>query len=143
MKYVYFTKMLKALDLKGLIAFCKEVGLDGVHLAVRAGYVVNPDNMAKALPEAAKTLTGEGLMIGVVTADTGLNDPASKTAKGLFEASAAAGAPAIKIGYFPYKNDFDANFKDARTKLTGFAKLAAEHKVKACVHTHSGNYIPN
>lgn len=143
MKYVYFTKMLKALDLKGLIAFCKEVGLDGVDLAVRAGYVVNPDNMAKALPEAAKTLTGEGLMIGVVTADTGLNDPASKTAKGLFEASAAAGAPAIKIGYFPYKNDFDANFKDARTKLTGFAKLAAEHKVKACVHTHSGNYIPN
>ena len=31
--------------------------------------------------------------------------------------------PAIKIGYFPYKGDFNANLKDARTKLTGFAKL--------------------
>jgi sugar phosphate isomerase/epimerase len=143
MKYVYFTKMLKALDLKGLIAFCKDAGLDGVDLAVRAGYTVNPDNMAKALPDAAKTLSGEGLTIGLVTADTGLNDPASKTAKALFEATAAAGVPAIKIGYFPYKNDFDANFKDARTKLAGFAKLAEEHKVKACVHTHSGNNIPN
>ena len=143
MKFVYFTKMLKALDLKGLIAFCKDVGLGGLDLAVRPGYAVSPDNMAKALPEAAKALADEGLTIGLVTADTGLNDSASKTAKALFEASAAAGVPAIKIGYFAYKNDFDANFKDARTKLEGFAKLAAEHKVKACVHTHSGNNIPN
>ena len=35
MKYVYFTKLLKELDVKGLIAFCKDVGLDGVDLAVR------------------------------------------------------------------------------------------------------------
>jgi len=143
MRYVYFTKTLKPLDVKGLIAFCKDAGLDGVDLAVRDGYAVNPGNMAQALPEAAKALSGEGLTIGLVTADTGVNDPASKTAKGLFEASAAAGVPAIKIGYFPYKGDFNANFKDARTKLAGFAKLAEEHKVKACVHTHSGNYIPN
>jgi L-ribulose-5-phosphate 3-epimerase len=143
MKYVYFTKSLKPLDLKGLIAFCKEAGLDGLDLAVRSGYPVNPDNMAKALPEAAKMLAGEGLTIGLVTADTGLNDPASKTAKALFEASAAAGVPAIKIGYFAYKTDFDANLKDARTKLAGFAKLAEDHKVRACVHTHSGNNIPN
>ncbi len=143
MKYVYFTKSLKPLDVKGLIAFCKDAGLDGLDLAVRPGYPVSLDNMAKALPEAAKTLAGEGLMIGLVTADTGLNDPASKTAKALFEASAAAGVPAIKIGYFAYKSDFDANLKDARTKLSGFAKLAEEHKVRACVHTHSGNNIPN
>jgi sugar phosphate isomerase/epimerase len=143
MKYVYFTKMLKALDLKGLIAFCKDVGLDGLDLAVRPGYPVNPDNMAKALPDAAKTLANEGLTIGLVTAETSLNDPASKTAKGLFEATGAAGVPAIKIGYFPYKGDFNANLKDARTKLTGFAKLAEEFKVRACVHTHSGNNIPN
>jgi sugar phosphate isomerase/epimerase len=143
MKFVYFTKMLKALDLKGLIAFCKDVGLDGVDLAVRPGYPINPDNMATALPEAAKALTGEGLTIGLVTADTGVNDPASKTAKALFESAAAAGVPALKIGYFPYKNDFNANFKEARTRLTGFAKLAEASKVRACVHTHSGNYIPN
>ena len=93
MKYVYFTKTLKALDLKGLIAFCKDVGLDGVDLAVRPGYPVNPDNMAKALPEAAKTLASEGLSIGIVTTETNLNDPASKVAKGLFEACAAAGVP--------------------------------------------------
>ena len=50
--------MLKALDLKGLIAFCKEVGLDGVDLAVRPGYPVNPDNMARTLPDAMKACYG-------------------------------------------------------------------------------------
>lgn len=35
MKYAYFTKSLKELDIKGLIAFCKEAGLDGFDLAVR------------------------------------------------------------------------------------------------------------
>ena len=29
MRYVYFTKFLQTLDVKGLAAFCKEAGLDG------------------------------------------------------------------------------------------------------------------
>ena len=44
MRYVYFSKTLQSLDLAGLIAFCKEAGLDGVDLAVRPGYPINPDN---------------------------------------------------------------------------------------------------
>ena len=35
MQFVYFTKTLQTLDIPGLIAFCKEVGLDGFDLAVR------------------------------------------------------------------------------------------------------------
>ena len=85
----------------------------------------------------------EGLSIGIVTTETNMNDPGSKVAQGLFEASGAAGVPAIKIGYFQYKGDFTANLKDARAKLTGFAKLAEQSKVRACVHTHSGANIPN
>ena len=42
MKYVYFTKTLRGQDIKGLAAFCKEAGLDGVDLAVRPGYPVTP-----------------------------------------------------------------------------------------------------
>src|SRR5262249_46336251 len=66
MKYVYFTKMLKTLDIKGLVAFCKEVGLDGVDLAVRPGYPVNPTNAAKALPDAAKAFKDAGQIVGFV-----------------------------------------------------------------------------
>jgi sugar phosphate isomerase/epimerase len=141
MRYVYFTKMLKELDVKGLIAFCKEVGLDGVDLAVRPGYPVSPENAAKALPEAAKMLRDAGLTIGLVTAATTLTNPASKEAAALFEASASAEVPAIKVGYFAYKAPFDDALKDARMRMAGFARLAEKTKVKACYHTHSGNMI--
>jgi sugar phosphate isomerase/epimerase len=141
MKYVYFTKTLKELDVKALIGFCKEAGLDGVDLAVRPGYPVQPDNAATALPEAAKTLHDAGLMIGLVTAATTMNDPSSKGAAALFDACAKAGVPAIKIGYFSYKSPFDTALKEARSRMAGFAKLAEKTKVKACYHTHSGNYL--
>jgi sugar phosphate isomerase/epimerase len=143
MQYVYFTKLLKELDVRGLIAFCKDVGLDGVDLAVRPGYPVNPDNVATALPDAAKAFTDAGLTIGLVSTDTSLNDAESKTAKAIFEASGKAGVPAIKIGYFPYKAPVDDAIKSARARLSGFASLAAATKVKACYHTHSGNYLGN
>jgi len=141
MRYVYFTKTLKELDLKGLVAFCKDTGLEGVDLAVRPGYPVNPDNAAKELPQAARVFQDAGLVIGLVTAATDVNDPGSKVAVALFEASAAAKVPAIKIGYFGYKAPFDDALKQARQKLAGFAKLAEKTSVKACYHTHSGNYL--
>jgi len=143
MRYVYFTKMLKGLDVKGLIAFCKEVGLDGVDLAVRPGYPVTPANAATALPAAAKAFKDAGLVIGFVTAPVDMTDPENKTTQGLFDACAKAGVPAIKIGYFAYKAPFDQRLKEVRTKLAGFAKLAAKTKVKACYHTHSGATMGN
>ncbi|HVS38274.1 MAG TPA: sugar phosphate isomerase/epimerase family protein [Gemmataceae bacterium] len=143
MQYVYFTKSLKELDVKGVAAFCKEVGVDGVDLTVRKGYPVNPDNAATALPEAVKLFKDSGLILGLVSIDTDVNDPDSKTVKAVFDACAKAEAPAVKIGYFPYKPPFDDAVKDARSRLTGFAKLAEQSKLRACYHTHSGANLGN
>jgi sugar phosphate isomerase/epimerase len=143
MRFVYFTKTLQKLDLKGLIDFCKETGIEGFDLAVRPGFPVTPDNAVKALPEAARQFKEAGLIIGLVTAPTDLVDPASKQAIALFDACARAGVAAVKIGYFPYRAPFDECLKDARTKLAGFAKLAQKTKVKACYHTHSGGNLGN
>src|SRR5262249_47512993 len=108
MRYVYFTKTLESLDIKGLIAFFKEVGLDGADLAVRPKHPVNPDNVAAELPKAVKAFHDQGLVIGLVTAPVTLTDPDSALARKLFEACGKAGVPAIKLGYFPYKPKFDA-----------------------------------
>jgi sugar phosphate isomerase/epimerase len=143
MRYVYFTKTLKALDLKGLVSFCKDVGLDGVDLAVRPGYPVAPDNVGTALPAAAKLLRDEGLVIGLVTAPVDLTAPDSRLAGALFDACARAAVPAIKIGYFHYRAPFEESLKQARALLAGFARLAAKTKVRACYHTHSGAYLGN
>lgn len=143
MRFIYFTKSLQSLDVPGLIAFCKETGLDGVDLAVRPNYPVTPANAAVELPKAVKQFQDAGLVIGLVTAPTNLNDPESEAARGLFEACGKAAVPAIKIGYFPYKDKFDATLNDARKRLAGFAKLAARTNVRACYHTHSGNFLGN
>jgi sugar phosphate isomerase/epimerase len=141
MRYVYFTRELKTLDLKGVIAFCKETGVDGADLTVRPGYPVHPDNALTELPAAVKTFKDEGLIIGLVSAPTDMNDPESKIAKVLFEACGKAEVSALKLGYFPYKGGFDEALKAARAKMEAFAKLAEQSKVRACYHTHSGNYL--
>lgn len=143
MRYVYFTKLLHGLDVPGIVAFLKDAGLDGADLAVRPGYPVTPDNAATELPKAAKTFRDEGLVIGLLTAPTNLTDPGSAAARTLFEAAAAAGVPAVKIGYFPYQGKFDAELAEARRRLAGFARLAERTGVKACYHTHSGNMLGN
>src|SRR5262245_31627299 len=125
MRYVYFTKSLQKLDVKQLVAFCKDVGLDGVDLTVRPGYPVHPDNAEKALPEAAKRFADAGLVVGLVTAATNFIDPTTKATKNLIDACAKAEVPALKIGYFPYRAPHDDCLKDARRKLAEFAKLAA------------------
>ena len=143
MRYVYFTKMLQKLTVAELIDFCKEVGLDGVDMAVRPGYPVTPENARKTLPEAAKAFRAAKLEIGIATAPTGLTDPDSPMAKAIFEACQKAEVPAVKIGYFPYRPPYDERLEEARKHLAGFAALAARTKVKACYHTHSGSTMGN
>lgn len=143
MRYVYFTKMLRELDVAGLIDFCKETGLEGFDLAVRPGYPVTPANAAKELPAAAKKFKDAGLVIGLVTASTDLIDPEGKQAVALFDACAKSGVPAVKVGYFPYRAPFETSLRDGRKRMAGFAKLAEKTKVKACYHTHSGANLGN
>ena len=143
MQYVYFTKALKDLDVKGVADFCKEVGVDGADLTVRRGYPVTPDNAATALPDAVKILKDAGLVLGLVSIDTDVNDPDAKTVREVFDACAKVGAPAVKIGYFAYKPPFDDALKDARSRLEGFAKLAEQSTVRVCYHTHSGANLGN
>jgi sugar phosphate isomerase/epimerase len=143
MRYVYFTKTLQSLDVAGLIAFLKDVGLDGADMAVRPGFPVTPDNAATELPKAAKAFKDAGLTIGLVSAPTNLNDAEVAHSKTIFEACAKAEVPAVKIGYFSYQGKFDAALAEARRRMAGFAKLAEKTGVKVCYHTHSGNMLGN
>ena len=143
MQYLYFTKSLKELDLQGVAAFCKEVGVNGVDLTMRPGFPVNPDNAATALPEAVKILRDAGLVLGLVSAATDLTDPNGKAARAVFDACTKVGAPAVKIGYFAYNGSFDDEMKAARLRLAGFSKLAERSKVRVVYHTHSGAHLGN
>ncbi len=113
-------------------------------MCVRPGFPVTPDNAATELPAAVKAFTDAGLIVGVVSAQTTLNNADDKEAKQVFEAAAKAEVPAVKIGYFPLRSPFDENLKTARTRMEGASpKLAEKTKVRALYHTHSGANIGN
>ena len=143
MGFIYFTKTLKELALPSLVEFCKETGVEGLDLAVRPGYPIEPANALLELPKFAAIMKQNKLDIPLVSAPTSLIDAESKDAKNLFEACALSGVPMIKIGYFPYKGNFNDDLQAARKMLQGFSKLAQATKVKAVYHTHSGANIGN
>jgi sugar phosphate isomerase/epimerase len=143
MRFVYFTKTLQRLDIAGLLAFFKEVGLDGADLVVRPGYPIHPGNVRTELAKAVKAFRDQGKVIGLVSAPVNLNDPSRAEARAIFEACGKAGVAAVKIGYFPYQGKFDETLKHARAQMAGFAKLAAKTGVRVCYHTHSGNILGN
>src|SRR6185437_5552353 len=64
-----FTKPWK-MPLPQLGAFVKKLGFDGIELPVRPGFQVEPENVSRGLPEAARILTDHGLTIQSVAGPT-------------------------------------------------------------------------
>jgi sugar phosphate isomerase/epimerase len=142
MKYIFFSKMVKEQSIPQLIATLKRIGADGVDLAVRPGYPVNPGNVKRALPEAVKQFKDAGLAVPLVSASTDFVDPKSAFAEDLWSACHNENVPNIKIGYWSYNGkDYWKKMDEARRSLEVFQTLAMRFGVKACLHTHSGNYL--
>ncbi len=138
--YIMFTKHLEGSDVSGIIRSLKSVGVSGADLCVREGYPVNPENIDKALPEAAKQFADEGLCIPLVTAPGDFNQPDIDYADKYFGACGEAGIKNIKIGYWhwsPEKHYWD-QLDEVRGYVEGFQKLSEKHGVKTVVHNHSG-----
>ena len=68
MQYVMFTKHLEGRSIPEIVEALTSVGVSGADLCVRSGYPVNPENIDRALPEAAKQFADAGLCIPLVTA---------------------------------------------------------------------------
>ena len=86
--FTVFTKYWKTLPLADLGALVASMGFDGVELPVRPGFQVEPENVAKHLPEAARILADHGVKIGTI---------AGPTDEATLAACAAAGVPIIRI----------------------------------------------
>ncbi len=85
--FTVFTKPWR-MPLPELATFVNDLGFDGVELPVRPGYQVEPENVAKGLPEAARILGDKGVKIGTVAGPT--DEPT-------IAACAEAGVPIIRI----------------------------------------------
>ncbi|MBV7327292.1 sugar phosphate isomerase/epimerase [Chloroflexi bacterium TSY] len=140
MQYIMFTKHLEGLDVSGIIAALKSVGVQGADLCVRTGYPVNPQNIETALPQAAKQFADEGLSIPLVTAPGDFNKPDIDYAERYYAACGEAGVKHIKLGYWHWHAGMDYwdQVERIRGYLADFQELSKKTGVQTVVHNHSG-----
>ena len=137
---VMFTKHLEDLDVPSIIAALQSVGVQGADLCVRDGYPVNPDNIATALPAAAKRFADAGLSIPLVTAPGDFNRPDIDYAEEYYAALGASGVGHVKLGYWHWSTDahYWDQLDEIRGYMQGFQQLSEKYGVKTVVHNHSG-----
>ena len=142
MQLVYFTKYWPSYTVEKLASMAKEIGADGLDLAVRSGHAVNPQNVRAALPRAVKACADQGLTVSMATMETKPTDPADPTTESLFAACGEAGVRCVKLGYFFYSTDqsYWAEVDRLRGVIEKLGRMAARHGVTACYHTHSGMF---
>ena len=86
--FTVFTKPWKTKSLPELARFVSNLGFDGVELPVRPGFQVEPENIARDLPAAARIFADHGLRIGTL---------AGSTDEATIAACAESGIPIIRV----------------------------------------------
>ena len=143
MQLVRFTKFWEDLDVRQLGERARDLGYDGLDLAVREGHAVTPANVTDALPGALRAWHEVDVDCPMISSSTDLTDPDASEAVALFEAAAEAGVPRIKIGYFKFNpgDSFEELWTFARRSLDGFERLSRRTGVQTMYHTHSGHCL--
>ena len=143
MQLVRFTKFWEDLSVRQLGERARELGYDGLDLAVRDGHALNIDNVTDELPGAVRAWRELGVDCSMISSSTDLIDPDAADAVTLFEAAAAAGVPRIKMGYFKFTpgDSFEELWSLARRRLDGFERLSRRTGVQTMYHTHSGQCL--
>lgn len=137
---IVFTKHFLGLNIDQLIEVMKYIGVDGVDLCVRPGYPVEPENVRKTLPEAAKKFNDAGLIIGLITTPVDFIDPKKPEVEILFDACRISNVKLIKLGYwYMNKEGYWKTVEKVRKEIEQFIKLAEKYQVKILIHNHSGS----
>ena len=133
-----FSKHLQFLDYDALAKTCKELGLDGVDLTVRAGGHVLPENVAVDLPRAVDAVRGQGLDVPMIT--TRLNNGDDPDARPIFEAASKLGIKYARIGGHRYDGEgaILPQLEAFTEQLRGLVKIAEDFDVTLGYHNHSG-----
>jgi sugar phosphate isomerase/epimerase len=139
MPLILFSKLFQNRDLKGLIDLAHAHKLDGYDLCVRPGYLVNPDNAARMLPEVVAEMKRGGLSAPRATGNFALLKTSHPTAEPILSAMDKANVRLLKLGYFHLDPDQDywQLVDHVRKALDGWEKMAERFRVRVCYHTHS------
>jgi len=131
--YSVFTKPWK-IPVPELARFVRQLGFDGVEFPVRPGYQVEPENIARDLPIAARQFADEGVRICSVAGDTDVATIA---------ACAEAGVPIIRTMARVPGPDYRATVAALQREYEALVPALEEHGVTIGVQNHCGRFVPD
>lgn len=135
MSFTVFSKPWRDMGLAELADFIRELGFDGVELAVRPGYQVEPEGVARGLPEAAKVFADHGVKVGSI---------AGPTDETTIAACAEAGVPIIRICVeIPKEKDYLSAVADTQRGWDDLVPILDKHGVKLGIQNHYRRCIAN
>jgi len=133
-RYAVFTKPWK-MPLPELGKFVKDMGFDGIELPVRPEYQVEPESVAKGLPEAAKILADCGVKIESI---------AGPTDEATIEACGKAGVPIIRICESISKEENYLDAEDSlQMKYDNLVPILDRYGVTLGIQNHCNRFVPN
>jgi len=124
-----FTKPWKTLAPQ-LAGFVKGLGFDAIELPVRSGYEVNPENVSKELPRAARQFAEFGLKIASI---------AGPTDEATMAACAEAGVPVIRICVGVGDEGYMAGVARLQAEFDGMVPLLDRYGVTLGIQNHCGH----
>jgi sugar phosphate isomerase/epimerase len=128
-----FTKPWRV-SIPALGKLVSSLGFNGIELPVRPGYPVDPDNVGRELPRAARQLADDGLRILSVAGPT--DEPT-------FAACAEAGIPLVRI-MAPIGDDgYLATEARLRRQFDELLPLLDRYRIAIGVQNHYGRFISN
>ncbi|MHB0857746.1 MAG: sugar phosphate isomerase/epimerase family protein [Anaerolineae bacterium] len=136
-RYVYsvFTKPWRDMPIPQLGAFIRGLGFDGVELPVRPGFQVQPEQVGRDLPIAARQLAAQGVRIYSVA---GPADQATVAA------CAEAGVPTIRVmAQIPANEGYLAAEARLRAEYERLLPLLERCDVQLGVQNHCDGFVPN
>ncbi len=129
-----FTKAWKTMPIAELGAFVKKLGFDAIELPVRPQFQVEPANVAKDLPAAAKALASCGVRIASIS---GPLDEAT------FAACAEAGVRINRLCEYTGGKSYRAAEKEIVSRYKAVETLCLKYGVTIGLQNHCDDYVAN
>ena len=134
-RYSVFTKPWKTMPIPELGAFVRGLGFDGIELPVRPGFQVEPENVARDLPVAARELEACGIQIYSV---------AGPTDNATIAACAEAGVPTIRIcPTVTIEEGYLAAEERLQREYDVLVPLLDRYGVQLGIQNHCGQSVPH
>jgi sugar phosphate isomerase/epimerase len=134
-QYSVFTKPWKSPSVRELAQLVRELGFDGIEFPVRPGYQVEPENVVRDLPPAAREFAAEGVQIYSVA---GPADEATIVACG------QAGVPVIRtMARIAPGESYIAAEDRYHREYDALLPLLETHGVTLGVQNHCGRFVTN